>query len=232
MTRTTLCAIGTLFFACVSANLNAALIINEVDYDQPGADQAEFVELYNANSQTINLGDFTLSLINGSTNKPYRTIELPDQQLTGYGYFLICGDGGLVINCDLPTSHNSRGLIQNGAPDAIALYHGGELIDSLSYEGSVTGFSEGSGKGLFDLGAYDYLGLSRLFNGLDNDISHPGFRQACITPGSANDTTRATDCTPPALTAVPLPGSLLLLISGLVFMPWFKLRSADSSTSH
>ena len=43
------------------------LVINEVDYDQPGTDTAEFVELKNTGSSAVDLGELTLELVNGSS---------------------------------------------------------------------------------------------------------------------------------------------------------------------
>ena len=34
---------------------NAAVIINEIDYDQPGTDTAEFIELFNSDTSEISL---------------------------------------------------------------------------------------------------------------------------------------------------------------------------------
>jgi hypothetical protein len=36
------------------------LVINEIDYDQPAVDSAEFIEMYNASGTPVNLGDYTM----------------------------------------------------------------------------------------------------------------------------------------------------------------------------
>ncbi len=45
---------------------STGLVINEVDYDQPGADLAEFVEIYNSGASPVSLQDISLVLPNGA----------------------------------------------------------------------------------------------------------------------------------------------------------------------
>ena len=53
----------------LTVSAEAALIINEVDYDQPGSDTAEFIELYNSGPTSIDLNGYTLDLVNGSNDR-------------------------------------------------------------------------------------------------------------------------------------------------------------------
>ena len=74
------------FLAALPATASAAsdtLVINEVDYDQPGADTAEFLELKNVSSSAINLDPYTVQLVNGSGGGAviYQTVQLPDFSL-------------------------------------------------------------------------------------------------------------------------------------------------------
>jgi hypothetical protein len=59
------------------------IVINEIDYDQPGTDTAEFIELENIGSEAVNLGGVTLDLVNGTGGGAsiYQSIALPDFSL-------------------------------------------------------------------------------------------------------------------------------------------------------
>ena len=169
------------------------LVVNEVDYDQAGTDAAEFVELYNGGTATASLGAYELVFVNGSNGEVYRTVELPAQTLLPGEFFVVCANAETVRNCDLDVTPDTN-LIQNGTPDAVALRlaGGGALVDALSYEGSVEGFTEGSGAGADDAGV-DFAGLSRLPDGADTDDNAADFALRCGTPGVAN-TADDADC--------------------------------------
>src|ERR671928_182837 len=53
----------------------AGLVINEIDYDQPGTDTAEFIELKNNGANGVNLDPYSLVLVNGNGGGavPYQT---------------------------------------------------------------------------------------------------------------------------------------------------------------
>src|SRR5436190_17015382 len=87
------------------------LVINEVDYDQPGTDSSEFIELYNSSSAAINLGTYRLLLVNGSNNLPYDTIALPGQLLNAGSFFVICSSYGTVPNCDMSYTTPPAGFV-------------------------------------------------------------------------------------------------------------------------
>ncbi|MCB0577049.1 MAG: hypothetical protein KDC61_20995, partial [Saprospiraceae bacterium] len=81
----------------------------------------------------------------------YATVDLPDVNLAPGDYFVICGNGSTVPNCDFNFTGALADRIQNGAPDAMRLLLNNSIIvDALSYEGSVSGAVEGSGTGLTD----------------------------------------------------------------------------------
>jgi len=54
-----------------------------------------------------------------------KTIPLPNIILEAGDYYVICGNSLNVKNCDLDVSPDSN-VIQNGSPDAIALFLGGQ----------------------------------------------------------------------------------------------------------
>jgi hypothetical protein len=44
--------------------VSTSLVINEIDYDQPGTDTAEFLELKNVSGSSIGLDDYSVELVN------------------------------------------------------------------------------------------------------------------------------------------------------------------------
>ncbi|HMP76152.1 MAG TPA: Calx-beta domain-containing protein [Kiritimatiellia bacterium] len=101
--------------------------INEFNYDPPGTDSNEFVEI--AGPAGLDLAAYRIVLYNGSGGAVYSTIAgsglIPDEG---------CGFGAIAFD--------AVGL-QNGAPDGIALakVDAGvtSLVQFISYEGEMTG---------------------------------------------------------------------------------------------
>jgi len=168
------------------------LVINEVDYDQPGTDAAEFVEIFNPGADAVGLNGLALELVNGSNDSTYNTINLPDVSLAAGEFFVVCGDAANTPNCDLDTTPDTN-LIQNGSPDAVALVQGATIIDVISYEGSMAApFVEGTGTAVGDDNSTDFIGLSRQPDGADTDDNNADFSLRCITPGETNSTDSAS----------------------------------------
>ncbi|HVM68561.1 MAG TPA: lamin tail domain-containing protein [Gaiellaceae bacterium] len=97
------------------------LVLNEIDYDQVGADTGGFVELRNNGTSAIDLAGIALVLVDGGTGSEYAR-----RNLTG----TLAAGGHHVVAIDA----------QNGAPDGVALVEvaTGTLLDALSYEGEIT----------------------------------------------------------------------------------------------
>lgn len=168
------------------------LVINEVDYDQPSTDTAEFIEIKNYGSSAVSLDGWTLELVNGTGGGAalYNTITLPAVSLAAGDYFVVCANATTVANCDLDASPDTD-FIQNGAPDAVGLRFNGDLMDAVSYEGNTGApYTEGSGDGLVDTAA-GTEGISRCLDGADTNVNNVDFTLAGITPGAANDCTAA-----------------------------------------
>src|SRR5262249_385646 len=114
------------------------LVLNEVDYDQPGVDDGEFVEIVNVGSERVRLRHVGLLAVNGPTSTEYRRVQLggplgPGRRVVVAAPSVDVPHGVRVI--ELPLAHDN---VQNGSPDALALFDvaHGKLIDALSYEGS------------------------------------------------------------------------------------------------
>lgn len=116
----------TVLLRCVSAAAPppptaSDLAINEVDYDQVGADADGFVEITNTGEAAADLAGIALVFVDGGTSTEYRREELTGTLAPG-AYLVVASDA------------------QNGPPDGLALVDtvAGTLVDALSYEGEIT----------------------------------------------------------------------------------------------
>jgi len=208
--------IHTCTFVCIAiatSTTHANIVINEIDYDQPGTDTAEFIELFNNGNLKISLDGYHIELINGTDSSVYRNIDLTGFSLDAGSYLVLCDDTSLVMNCDYDFT-SSAGWLQNGAPDAVALLSGTVVVDSLSYEGELLSYTEGNTVSVVDSNSI-ITSLSRFPNGFDSNDNLANFQLGCITPGTANSI-GSGDCSVAAVSAVPLPPALWMFASGLL----------------
>jgi len=166
-----------------------APVINEIDYDQPGSDTMEFVEIMNPTSDGVNLSQYTLEFVNGATDLVYGAIAL-DQglgtNLLGPGEFLVLGSDALLATLPPSTLQIPLGAIapQNGAPDGLRIVNG-VVTDGLAYEGPMPGTGEGD-YAPADLSAVT-AALGRCPDGFDTDDNWTDFDLlAYTTPGTFN----------------------------------------------
>jgi Lamin Tail Domain len=121
---------------CATAAACGKLLINEVDYDQPMADAAEYIELYNAGTTEITLDGVEVVLVNGNggVSAIDQTIALTGTVTPGQ-YFILASAG--VMNVDPNAVVQTLDVaIQNGAPDAILLRDATHSVglDAICYE--------------------------------------------------------------------------------------------------
>jgi hypothetical protein len=177
---------------------SSPLVINEVDYDQPGTDGAEFVELRNNSASPVSLDGLALVFVNGANNLEYSRVALSGT-LPAFGYALVADPavpiGGASLYFPFTTTTNS---IQNGAPDGVALFAlgSGLLIDALSYEGAITSAVINGFPGTWNLveGAATPAAdtdptpgsLARVPDGRDTNDASSDWTFRAATPGSAN----------------------------------------------
>ncbi len=227
-------------FDTVDAAAANDLVINEIDYDQPGTDTAEFVEILNRDSVSVDLGAYSVEMVNGNAGGAvqYRLFALPSVSLAPGDYFVLCSNNTTVANCDLDVAPDTD-LIQNGAPDAVALLFNGGIVDTVSYEGNTSAsYTEGSGIGLVDT-ASGSQSISRCPDGVDTDVNNADFSEHLSTPGSLNAC--VSDIPPTVSSTNPTNGATGVSISGTITINfsedvtasgnWFTL-SCSSSGAH
>ena len=158
---------------------DSPVFINEIHYDNDGADAGEFVEV--AGPAGTDLTGWTLVPYNGNggaayTPQPTLSGTLGDDTGSGFGFQSVPLTG-----------------LQNGAPDGIALVDGtGTLVQFLSYEGAFTAAGgPADGRMSTDLGVVeggsDPAGLSLQLTGTGStygDFTWDG--PADDTPGTVN----------------------------------------------
>jgi hypothetical protein len=191
-------------FGVASVAASAAPVISELLYDATGTDAgAVFVELLGAPGESLD-GLF-LDGVNGSgatAGDVYKTIPLGGV-ISGDGVFVIGdGSGGMtsVPNADLVADVD----FQNG-PDSVVLRTASTILDAVGYGvfGSGDVFA---GEGTAAPDPASGSSLARLNFLLDTDDNSVDFSVLeTPTPGIV-----------PAAGAVPLPASLLLLLSGMI----------------
>jgi predicted extracellular nuclease len=183
-----------------AANMNDAppieLVINEVDYDQPGSDTTEFVEIYNPSLVSVDLSQVDVVMINGNNSTEYNRFTLSGT--LNPGEFAVLGSPGLTIPAGvIYIDAGITNLLQNGSPDGVALIDNinTALIDSLSYEGAInaaniTGFAnpvdlvEGTVTTATDTGDGSIIRLPDGSDTGDDDTDY--IFTTTVTPGEPN----------------------------------------------
>jgi hypothetical protein len=116
------------------------LVINEVDYDQISTDTKEFLELLNKVSNTLNLSHYAAAFINGANNLEYLRVALNGALAAGQ-YLVLASTNlsGIDPAARVIRFAIGENVIQNGAPDGIALVNLGRtnIMDSFAYEGPM-----------------------------------------------------------------------------------------------
>jgi hypothetical protein len=207
---------GFALLAVAAAPASAATVfINELHYDNSGADAGEGVEI--AGPAGTDLAGWSLTLYDGSSGALYDSLALggfiPDQQ-NGYGTLFFAHAG-----------------IQNGAPDGLALVHTTGVIQLLSYEGAFTA-ADGPAAGMTstDIGVAETgttsPGFSLQLTGTGSlyaDFVWSG--PAAGSPGAINTGQVFASAPSP----VPLPASVWLMGAGLIALGSGLHRSQRNS---
>ncbi|HCF58662.1 MAG TPA: hypothetical protein DFS52_11805, partial [Myxococcales bacterium] len=178
------------------------LVINEVDYDNVGADSAEFVELFNRTGAPVDLASLSLVFVNGGSSPPvvYRQIELGAAGILPDGGYLVVAPSTVAAAAGaVVLTVSGSDFIQNGAADGIALVDAasGTLLDALSYEGELTAVMlpgiadpvslvEGTRTEVADHGSFAGSLCRRASNGRDTDDASRDWSFCELSPGAPN----------------------------------------------
>ena len=174
--------------AATSANADLAFV-NEIHYDNAGADEGEFVEF--AVESGADLSQVIVELINGNTATVYATET--GTNLTAGATGLNFGGTAYDLFVWTPSS------IQNGAPDGVAITTSMGVQEFLSYEGVISvAPANGSLGTSTDIGVFQN-GSGAIGGSIELDATGTWVVSATNTQGAAN------------VAAVPEPSSLALL---------------------
>lgn len=180
-----------------TGSANAVVYINEIHYDNDGADTGEFIEIVTTAGEDAS--KITVSLYNGADSELYGSNDtfVLGTDFVDHG---ILGDGNRYYSISLP----SNGL-QNGAPDGLSVDFDGTVLEFLSYEGTIASAGDGPALGLAstDIGVFQ-PGNTPVGSSLQR-----------IAFGSTWELTEGTNTQ--GAVNIPEPGSLALLgLGGLL----------------
>ncbi|MGY1837647.1 ExeM/NucH family extracellular endonuclease [Blastococcus sp. SYSU DS0510] len=167
--------------------------VSELHYDNAGTDTGEFVEVH-LPAGTTSAG-LSVVLYNGSNGASYGTVGLGDVTAPA--------DAPAVVAVDAPG-------LQNGAPDGVALVRGDEVLEFLSYEGTLTatgGPAAGltsTGIGVSEAGTEpEGQSLSRAYDPVSDALVWSG--PASSTKGEVNPAPDPVEPPPPAVDVCETP---------------------------
>ncbi len=163
-----------MILSCCQGLCAQSIWINELHYDNSGADTDEFIEVI---SDVIST-DISLFLYNGINGLAYDSVSLDSLEWmpTDSGHFAV-----IWQMTDL----------QNGSPDGIALISADSVIEALSYEGAFTGMNgPAEGVEFTDIGIRQdgttAPGLSLQRSGYGSRAGHFSWTIAPATAGAIN----------------------------------------------
>lgn len=177
--------------------------INEVDYDQPGVDTLEFIELQGTPS--VSLSRYQLRLVN-SNGTIYYSQSLDGHRITSSGFFVI-GNAALFSTPQITIEDNT--MSNNTAVVALYDVDDNSYCSTINYEGTVSGFNSWFNIG-FDSEAHgEGRSCARASAGWWS-CNRPA------TPGGSNGVVAVQLGTSGTNTPLPIGILLLFTLSGIV----------------
>ena len=189
-----------------ASTASAALVINEVDYDQISTDTGEFVEVVNTGPAAVDVSNVKLFLVNGGTSTSYASYPMSGTLAAG-AYFVFASSSVTVpAGTAVSTFPSAANNIQNGAPDGLALVDTSThaMLDAFSYEGSITSATLAGETGTFNLVEGTPFTLGDTNTGTASLARSPNGQD---TGSAASDWAYVTTPTPGADNPAPPPPS-------------------------
>ena len=174
------------------------LVVNEIDYDQPGADAAELIEIHNPGRSAISLAGLSVFTVTGAAGTMMgATVPLvPNSasvtELPAGGYLLVltASSSGVTVPTGVPTVTLTGSLDDGPAGVVVRETTGGPAgcHDAAFYEGIPTAAAFMGCSWEANAGTDPGVGsLSRIPNGADSHENGIDFRVTPTpTPGAAN----------------------------------------------
>ena len=175
------------------------IVINEIMVDPTTPyDRGEWFELYNTTDSEINLNGWVIK--DDGTNSHTITGDL---EIAPHGFLVLAKKEDSSENGGLPVvDYVYSNFALNNGEDEIILVYGATEIDRVNYT-SAWPWSSGHSMALLD-------------PGLDNNLASNWYEESTFTYGLGDYGT-------PGMANVPIPGTLLLLSSGLAgVVAWRK----------
>ncbi|HPB30210.1 MAG TPA: endonuclease [Candidatus Sumerlaeota bacterium] len=186
------------------------IVINEIDYDNPGGDTQSFIELKNKSHRVIDLSRLEIIGLNNSSTTTYFIYSLKQNLLPPGGYWVLgTRDDSSSVTTFVNETMTGVANLQNGPNDGIYIRLKDMpeiIIDSVCYEGDTAhpSGSPDSGNAGEDSTSENSVSLSRYPDGKDTNDNTADFQPAPHTPGASNGGLEPTPTATPTPTQTPI----------------------------
>ncbi len=208
----------------VTPAISKALIINEIYFDPAmpvGDDDGEFIELFNENTIPLDLTDYTISGVSASFDSliidPGGFVVLTREPIDDgdsdpYNFESLYGNGdGILDEFSFPVVKFTGSLSNSG--ELLTVYGpGGDVIDTYNYMAFVNSDANGNGFSIERIDPY-------------TETIDSNFAVSIIMGGSPGKWNSIAPLQENETSPVPEPSTLLLMITGLIYLRWRWLRA-------
>ena len=228
-----LCAVG-LF----TVPVRAAIIVNEVVYDDAGTDDREYVEIYNSGPNAVDISGWTVGGRDATTTNLSAAIPAATTLAAG-GYYVVGNTAVANVNQVVAGS-----FLENDIESVEIRDGSGSLVDAFIYESNkgITGNLTGSdlpaqtGPGFFgnagtgpDSANNTTISVGRFVDGRDTNNNGRDFGMRPSTPGTANNTGFMTQYTAPDPTGSTVGTTVPGLVGTFVDARYIDPTVADAN---